>query len=335
MENATMSQYIQNGKLLIDHIAAGRKSFENRAVYFTAKKEGDPHGFERAKSCWDIIVEDATKHEVFLIDDIVEWHAIESDAKRHIPAYNEMSIKPPFKAMWLEFNIGFISAKLSSGSDEVTTRNRKAYSVKDITDVITQNEKNKLVESGDFKIDELNEHGIVKIVDISTYTSGEIIVVNGAFICTYDKETGKFVHGVYFSFIADKDKSYGNAALLMSSVINTIDFLHSPSIGTKTHQPDPGLSKANKKRFKLPLAVFKTLTVRTKAGEFPFKETLSCEKSNGPRGEGTPLHKVRGHWKHYTEDRKLFGKLTGKFWHEAHERGDIESGVILKDYLVK
>lgn len=47
------------------------------------------------------------------------------------------------------------------------------------------------------------------------------------------------------------------------------------------------------------------------------------------------LHIARGHFAHYTEERKLFGKYAGTFWVAAHVRGRAENGVVASTYKVK
>jgi len=46
------------------------------------------------------------------------------------------------------------------------------------------------------------------------------------------------------------------------------------------------------------------------------------------------LHFVRGHFKTYTDDAPLFGRLTGSYWWESHARGDASVGIVTKDYNV-
>ncbi len=45
-------------------------------------------------------------------------------------------------------------------------------------------------------------------------------------------------------------------------------------------------------------------------------------------------HRVRGHFRYYTEERKLFGRVAGMVWVPEHERGHDELGTIRKDYEV-
>lgn len=46
-------------------------------------------------------------------------------------------------------------------------------------------------------------------------------------------------------------------------------------------------------------------------------------------------HRVRGHFRFYTEERKLFGRVAGMVWVPEHERGTDELGTIRKDYEVE
>jgi hypothetical protein len=45
-------------------------------------------------------------------------------------------------------------------------------------------------------------------------------------------------------------------------------------------------------------------------------------------------HLCRGHFAHYDEEHKLFGKYVGKFWIPPHVKGSSEIGIVRKDYIV-
>jgi len=47
-----------------------------------------------------------------------------------------------------------------------------------------------------------------------------------------------------------------------------------------------------------------------------------------------PLHSCRGHFKTYTQERRLFGKLVGTFWFPPHLRGNVAEGIIDKEYVM-
>lgn len=51
-------------------------------------------------------------------------------------------------------------------------------------------------------------------------------------------------------------------------------------------------------------------------------------------GGAIPLHMVRGHFKTYTKDRPLFGRITGTYWWAHHLRGEEGAGVVHHEYEV-
>lgn len=60
-------------------------------------------------------------------------------------------------------------------------------------------------------------------------------------------------------------------------------------------------------------------------------------QTHGISGNGdsrVALHWVRGHFKHYDETNKLFGKYTGAYWWSPHLSGDKAAGVVVKDYRI-
>lgn len=63
-------------------------------------------------------------------------------------------------------------------------------------------------------------------------------------------------------------------------------------------------------------------------------------KKQGYREQSEPLshvrvHLCRGHFKEYTKDHPLFGKLTGLYWWQPHVRGQNKDGIVMKDYEIK
>ena len=46
------------------------------------------------------------------------------------------------------------------------------------------------------------------------------------------------------------------------------------------------------------------------------------------------LHFRRGHFKTYSQEAPLFGRIVGTFWWDAHTAGNAEIGVVTKDYNV-
>lgn len=65
--------------------------------------------------------------------------------------------------------------------------------------------------------------------------------------------------------------------------------------------------------------------------------TPSAAGSRGGKQESRDLlasHVVRGHFKTFTSDAPLFGKLVGTYWIPAHSRGNAKNGFVGKDYAI-
>lgn len=63
-------------------------------------------------------------------------------------------------------------------------------------------------------------------------------------------------------------------------------------------------------------------------------ESRHARTKSADTGQPIALHWVRGHFKHYTEENKLFGKYTGTYWWSPHIAGDKAAGLVVKDYKV-
>jgi len=50
------------------------------------------------------------------------------------------------------------------------------------------------------------------------------------------------------------------------------------------------------------------------------------------RHRAAALHRVRGHFKTFTEDRPLLGKHTGTYWWGWQVRGNADNGIVVSDY---
>lgn len=91
-------------------------------------------------------------------------------------------------------------------------------------------------------------------------------------------------------------------------------------------EPDAALQRRRQERGKLPLYRYHVLKVKPMGA------------AHGSHGHGengdTAIHWVRGHFKRYTEDKKLFGKHTGLYWWQPHLAGSALR-FVEKDYEVQ
>lgn len=80
-----------------------------------------------------------------------------------------------------------------------------------------------------------------------------------------------------------------------------------------------------KKKKKKPTESFYTLKINPNL-------TRTKYVNSEPTGIKKRFHICRGHFKTYTKEKPLFGKIHGRFWIPSHTRGEIEEGLIEKDY---
>ena len=66
--------------------------------------------------------------------------------------------------------------------------------------------------------------------------------------------------------------------------------------------------------------------------------TPTPQRRYPPRSKQQPVfkrqHSVRGHFRFYTEEAPLFGRIAGAVWVPSHQRGNAGSGAIEKDYQI-
>jgi hypothetical protein len=91
------------------------------------------------------------------------------------------------------------------------------------------------------------------------------------------------------------------------------------------------LARSRERRGKPPLVTTSTIVVD------PVRETLRRIDEARRKGEkiDLALHHVRAHYKTFTSDRPLFGRVTGRFFWPVHIRGSREHGERMHVYDVK
>lgn len=110
-------------------------------------------------------------------------------------------------------------------------------------------------------------------------------------------------------------------ALMLSAVAN---LFACKNIVTQSHDPDVGIQQKRIRRGILPLYRYHTLIVR---------QSVSRGISLMGHGEPVALHWVRGHFKRYTEENKLFGQHIGLYWWQPHLAGTAPR-IVDKDYAL-
>ena len=103
-------------------------------------------------------------------------------------------------------------------------------------------------------------------------------------------------------------------------------FLSCKNITTQDNEPPLKLNKKRKKTGKQELFTYKTLII---------KPTGKKQESQQAQGLwDNRVHLCRGHFKEYTAEKPLFGRVTGRFWWQPSVRGNVKEGVVMKDYKI-
>jgi len=104
---------------------------------------------------------------------------------------------------------------------------------------------------------------------------------------------------------------------------------HAPNVTIWEDSKAEAVRENRKAKGQNPGQTFKCLDIE------PFREEVRQESSEGESNIERARHKVRGHFKTYTEDAPLFGHTTGNVWCPPHERGTEEAGTVEKEYSVQ
>lgn len=105
-----------------------------------------------------------------------------------------------------------------------------------------------------------------------------------------------------------------------------ISFMHCKNVARRDVTAEVGPSAKWIRRQKAPDIRYHVLDIN------PMKEVLRTEGGTESNGLKKALHICRGHFATYTEDKPLFGHITGTFWKPSHVRGSVEHGIVDKDY---
>lgn len=105
-------------------------------------------------------------------------------------------------------------------------------------------------------------------------------------------------------------------------------FAHCKNVAIQEHHAPHKVAAKRAKAGKPPITSYKTLLID------PMREVLKTEGNVEKNGLKKALHICRGHFATYTDDKPLFGRVTGTFWKPMHVRGSKERGEVKKDYVI-
>jgi hypothetical protein len=114
----------------------------------------------------------------------------------------------------------------------------------------------------------------------------------------------------------------------LTALYDGLLLLNCKNIGTETIRPNEKLNAKRRENNKTELFSYHIL--RLKLPEIKGAVTQKRLSSGGHNR----IHFCRGHFKEYTKEHPLFGKIVGLWWWQAHVRGQNKKGIVLKDYEV-
>ena len=116
--------------------------------------------------------------------------------------------------------------------------------------------------------------------------------------------------------LADGLATYVLAAFMLA-------LANAQNVELETVHPAEGLSRRWRRRTGQPLRSYSRIVLPHR-----ISRSSSADGSSDPQ----PLELVKGHFKTYTAERPLFGRVVGTWWWEPHARGSVDAGQREHDY---
>lgn len=108
--------------------------------------------------------------------------------------------------------------------------------------------------------------------------------------------------------------------------MRALQFMNCKNVTTPEYDQPSNFAKSYERKNKIPLLKHHTININ------PIGKGTGKSHSGG--GGEKSFHICRGHFATYSEERPLFGKLSGTFWMPAHVRGNREVGEVKSNYIV-
>lgn len=137
---------------------------------------------------------------------------------------------------------------------------------------------------------------------------------------------GAFYYVPNYGVLKDdsEEKQMQHIGIAFAEIYQALMLMNCKNISYADHEPKP-LTKKQKRRGEKRGVSFKTIVIDTD-DTYYFRS-----KAQDPKNHNA-LHMCRGHFVTYTDDNKLFGKYTGRYWRRPHLRGKNKDAVNINDY---
>lgn len=145
---------------------------------------------------------------------------------------------------------------------------------------------------------------------------------------TVATDTGKLLSEDLHTLV-NRDALYDKDELeLVYTVgLQSFTFAHCKNVLVESRLTPPKLVAKFTRRHGQPPVKYKILNIRPVVRQIR-EDNFDVTSSEIDRA----MHVCRGHFRTYSEQRKLFGRISGTFWVDEHTRGSEASGTVVKDY---
>ncbi|MGL4612296.1 MAG: hypothetical protein ACRCYY_21905 [Trueperaceae bacterium] len=241
---------------------------------------------------------------------------------------------PPWPFLWLEFKAfenvrPFIGIGDRNGN-QIGILPTDSCGIFCLTRDIEEESKDKDV-SEVYKFDPKIRFIVEMFVFVEVYKRAFFVELGTFTFVYFLDDEGKILHermGHGLKLPGNYDKFFEQNGHIALVPLLAFTFANCKNVTTQDHPVPPKVAKKRIASGKHPGVTYKTLVID------PMKEVLKTEGGIETNGLKKALHICRGHFKTYTADKPLFGKVTGTFWHPMHVRGSKEHGEVKKDYKI-
>jgi hypothetical protein len=128
--------------------------------------------------------------------------------------------------------------------------------------------------------------------------------------------------------VEEQEQWRGNFNRLLGAAMLAVSFMHCKNVDVIEVTPPAALSRKHQRHHGRPLARYYVLEIAAMRG------AMNADGAAREQGLRQALHICRGHFKTFSPDAPLFGRLSGTYWWASHVRGDEAEGRVEKDYRV-
>ena len=256
------------------------------------------------QSAWRKVAHTATR----LVADDAAQYAAQSDQIWHVADGDFGAMRPSFDVMWIEWQtptfVVLDGEWITKPAQQVAcVVQQKGPTTLSLTSLLTY--RGAAI------------HVLPLYVEIENFADVAEIDARGSLV--YDDDALQGLGG--------EDEKLSGINAWMTPAYLTLGWLNCRNVGTENVTPNTRIAAKRERRGQPRGLDYKRIVL-----DEGTHRALSANRRAERHGQR--LHIVRGHIKHYTPERPLFGKYTGNYWWHQQMRGNADLGRINHEYHV-